>query len=148
MKTRVVKILVLMIAVASFFGCKKADTTSSVLEDYFEDNVLNRNFSITYAMDNGTVITGDYAGYIFLLKKGSDYYNGPLVVTRDGTVITGSWSSNSDYGKLRITLPASPESFKFLTRDWRFTSKKLPTLKFSPWGSADATSTALTMERE
>lgn len=142
---RIVKIFLLMFVVASFFGCKKADTTSSVLEDYFEDNVLNRNFSITYAIDNGTVITGDYAGYIFLLKNGSDYYSGPLIVTKDGTTITGSWSSNSDYGKLKIALPPSPESFKFLTRDWRFTSKKLPILKFAPWGSDD--NTALTMER-
>lgn len=141
----IVKIFVLLLAAGTFLGCQKTDPTSSVLEDYFEDNVLNRNFSITYALDKGEVITDQYNGFIFVLKKGGDYYSGPLVVTVSGDTYNGTWSSNDDYGKLQIVLPGTPEAFKFLTRDWRFTSKKLPALKFAPWGSAD--DTALTMER-
>lgn len=134
-----------MLVVSTFLGCKKADTKSSVMEDYFEDNILNRNFSITHAVDNGDVITEEYNGFTFVLKKGSDYYSGPLVVTRNGDTYDGTWASNEDYGKLKIVLPGTPAAFRFLTRDWRFTSKKLPTLKFAPWGSTD--DTALTMER-
>ncbi len=142
---KIVKILILFAGMIAFFGCKKSIPTS-MAESYFEDNVLNRNFTITYALNEGAVITGDYTGYNFLLRKGSDYYNGPLIVTKGGDIYNGTWLSNEDYGKLTIVLPASLEIFKFLSRDWRFTSKKLPVLKFAPWGST--ANTALTMERQ
>lgn len=118
----------------------------SMLEQYFEENILNKDFEITYADDEGAIRTADYAGYVFLLRKGADYYHGPLIVSKGNEKYTGEWSCNDDYGKLTIALPASPEAFKFLNREWRFTSKNIPVLKFAPWGS-DA-KIALTMERK
>lgn len=106
------------------------------MEKYFETNILNTNFIVSLAKNNTQDITASYNGYIFVLLK-TDFYHGPMTVTKNGTVFNGNWISNSDYSKLTITLPASPSEFVFLTRDWRFTSKNLPTLKFAPWGSSD-----------
>ncbi len=118
-------------------SCKKnGDSGGSVfLEQYFESNVLNRNFTVSLAQDNGTDITANYNGYVFVLLK-TDFYHGPLQATKDGVTATGTWSCNDDYGKLTITLPDTPSEFKFLTRAWRFTSKNLPTMELAPWGSS------------
>lgn len=142
---RNVKLLVLIVVASTGLSCKKSIKVS-FFEKYFEQNVLNSNYVITYARDNGDEITSQFENYVFVLKKGSDYYHGPLTVTQGGTTYNGSWSSNEDYGKLVIMLPGSPAEFNFLNREWRFTSKNIPVLKFAPWGSnADI---ALTMERK
>lgn len=142
---RSVKLLVLFIVAISYTGCKKP-LKVTLFEKYFEKNVLNSNYVITQAVNLGDDITSDFEGYIFVLKKGSDYYNGPLIVTKDSQVYNGTWQSDEDYGKLIISIPAPPDVFSFLNRNWRFTSKNIPVLKFAPWGSnADI---ALTMERK
>ena len=69
-----------------------------------------------------------------MLQKNTDF-DGPLTGTLNGTVYNGTWSSNDDYSKLTITLPSTPFQFVFLTREWRFTSKGIPTLELAPWGS-------------
>jgi hypothetical protein len=118
-------------------SCKKGEgDTNALLEKYFETNILTRDFVVSYAKDFSTDVTSKYEGYIFVLTK-EDLYHGPMTATKNGTTYTGSWSSNSDYSKLIITLPDTPEEFKFLTRQWRFTSKNLPTLKLAPWTTRD-----------
>ncbi|MDQ6762561.1 MAG: hypothetical protein M3015_08025 [Bacteroidota bacterium] len=134
---RLKKILLLLIpALVIFTSCKKlADrVTETQLEKYFETNVLNRDFIITLATDSTADFTTDYNGYVFVLLK-TDYYHGPLKVTKGTNVYLGTWMANEDFGKLDISLPDMPPEFIFLTRSWRFTSKNLPTLKFAPWGS-------------
>src|SRR5450432_78990 len=103
-------------------SCKnKSDAGSNtLLEQFFETNVLNKNFIVNLAQDTGIDITTNYTGYVFVLLK-TDFYHGPLRVTKSGTIYTGAWSSNSDYSKLVITLPSPPSEFDFLSRDWRFT---------------------------
>jgi len=130
-------ILSLVLLVAS--SCKSKDDTgaNALLEQYFDANVINRNFIVNLAVDKGTDLTTAYNGYVFVLLK-TDYYHGPLKATKSGTTYTGDWSSNADYSKLIITLPSPPSEFGFLSRSWRFTSKKFPTLELAPWGSTDA----------
>ena len=118
-------------------SCKKGDTLNNpLLEKYFETNILTRQFVVSLARDNTSDITSDYNGYTFVLLK-TDLYHGPIAATGNGVVYNGSWSSNSDYSKLIITLPETPLVFNFLSRSWRFTSKNLPTMKLAPWGSRD-----------
>jgi hypothetical protein len=117
------------------FSCKKSSAVNNqLLEQYFETNFLNRAFIVTLAQDTGVDITSEYSGYVFVLLK-ADNYHGPLTAKANGTVYNGTWSSNSDYSKLTIALPSTPAPFIFLTRDWRFTSKNIPTLELAPWGS-------------
>ena len=110
--------------------------TSSALEKYFEDNILNKNFIINLATNNGVDITANYNGYLFKMTK-TDYYHGPAIVTKGSNTYNGTWSSNSDYSKLVITLPSTPSEFVFLNREWRFTKKSLPQLEMAPWGTTE-----------
>lgn len=124
----------LVAAVLICSSCHK-NAPDSVLEDFFEENILDKTFIITFANSDGNDITAQYADYNFVLKKGSDYYHGPLQVTRGISKYTGTWSSNSDYSQLVIDLPHPPEEFIFLSNKWKFTSKALPVLKFALWVS-------------
>lgn len=133
-----ISIIVFCCMLLSTTSCKKAGdlVNNPLLEQYFETNILNRDFTVTLATDNSTDLTGNYTGYTFVLLK-TDFYHGPLRATIGSTVYMGTWSSNEDYSKLDISLPAPPPEFTFLTRAWRFTSKSFPTLKLSPWGSTE-----------
>ncbi len=117
-------------------SCKKPSDIAGnpLLEQFFELNVLNREFSVTLATNDSSDLTPEYAGYTFVMQK-EDYYHGPLKATKGSMVYVGTWSSNEDYSKLDITLPPSRDEFKFLTRAWRFSSKSFPTMKLGPWGS-------------
>jgi hypothetical protein len=129
--------LMLISGILLFAACKKGiGDNNPLLEKYFETNILTRNFVVSLAKDSTSDMTANYNGYIFVLLK-EDLYHGPMTAQKDGLIYDGTWSSNSDYSKLIITLPAAPPEFKFLTRSWRFTSKNLPTLKLAPWGSDD-----------
>lgn len=129
--------LTMISGILLFAACKKGiGDNNPLLEKYFETNILTRDFVVSLAKDSTADLTANYTGYIFVLLK-DDLYHGPMTAQKDGVTYDGTWSSNSDYSKLIITLPASPPEFKFLTRSWRFTSKNLPTLKLAPWGSSD-----------
>ena len=132
-----------------FSGCKKGtpEITENLLEQYFELNILNNDFIVKYALDTSSNITSQYDGYIFRLFRNT-LYDGPMTAVKDGVTYNGTWSSNSDYGKLVITLahPTDPDIFRFLNRQWRFTRKAIPLMELAPWGSTDPK--ILHMERQ
>lgn len=139
-------VFLLLFSVLLFTSCKKPEIKgNALLEQYFESNILNRNFIVSLAKDTAIDLTSNYNGYIFVLLK-TDMYHGPLNATKNNVVYEGAWSSNDDYSKLTITLPNAPSEFVFLTRNWRFTSKNLPTLKFAPWGSTDPKALNMTQQ--
>ncbi|MEP7164932.1 MAG: hypothetical protein ABI741_09560 [Ferruginibacter sp.] len=124
-------------------GCKKSQDaiTEDLLQQYFETNILNRDFQVKVAVDdNGTDITTQYTGYTFKLLKTNTNYNGQMTGTRNGTVITGTWTCNDDFSKLDISLtqPSIPAEFVFLNRPWRFTKKAVPVMELAPWGGSPA----------
>jgi len=100
-------IALILAAVLLLSGCSKealAEANKSMLEQYFEDNILNRDFNVEMATDNGTNITAQFSGYTFVLAKNT-LRDGPMTATIGSTVLTGSWSANEDYSKLVISLP-------------------------------------------
>lgn len=125
-------------------SCKKSkppDYIANVYEQYFETNVLNTDFNVKLATDNGVDITSQYTDYRFKLLKNT-YYNGPMTATKSGNpsiVYTGTWSTNEDFSKLviSITQPTIPVEFNFLNRSWKFTRKALPVMEFAPWGTTE-----------
>jgi hypothetical protein len=143
----------LLIAVACavlllFASCKKsivAEAQQSVLEQYFEQNILNKDFTVHYAVDNGSDLTSQYNGYLFKLLKNT-LLNGPMTATKGAVTYNGTWSCNDDYSKLVITLPLAPSEFNFLTREWKFTKKAVPIMELAPWGSLEPK--VLHMERQ
>jgi hypothetical protein len=131
-------------------GCKKKTEevyVANIFEQYFEQNILNNDFIVSYSKNQGVENTNEFDGYRFRLLKNT-YYDGPMTATKNGITYSGTWSSNGDYGKLKIniTQPTIPAEFIFLNKSWRFTEKALPTMKLAPWGSTD--STELHMQRQ
>ena len=120
-------------------SCKKSvtnDQGATLLEKYFEDNVLNKNIIVSFASDNGQDLTANYNGWVFIMRKNT-YYDGPLEARKSGTTYMGTWASNDDYSKLVVRLPASPPELVFMTRDWRFTRKTPTIMELAPWGSTE-----------
>lgn len=137
----IIAILCSIILLASS-SCKKVkeDFTEDILQQYFDQNILNRDFKVRLANNNGTDITADYDGYRFRLLKNTNY-DGPMTASKNGVVLfTGTWSTNEDFGKLVITLnqPSVPAEFVFINRQWRFVEKGIPVMKLAPWGSSAA----------
>lgn len=120
-------------------GCSKStieQAQQSTLQKYFEENFLDRNYTVHLATDNGADLTAQYNGYVFRLIKGTSF-DGPVTATKNSTVYNGSWGSNADYSKLTINLPSSVAEFVFLIREWRFTRKGIPILELAPWGTTE-----------
>ncbi len=123
-------------------SCKKISAalgSQSQLETLFEQNILNHDFVVHFASDNGMDITSRFNGYTFVLTKTTSFYDGPMTAKISGITYTGTWTSNSDYSKLsiNITSPSIPAPFVFLNDDWKFTKKAFPIMELAPWGSTD-----------
>ncbi len=119
-------------------GCKKAITQAQedFLQQYFETNLLNKDFIVKLATDNGTDLTAQYSGYNFKLLKNT-LADGPMTATKGSTVYNGTWSANEDYSKLTINFPSAPPEFSFIVRAWRFTKKAVPVMELAPWGTSE-----------
>ncbi len=126
----------LLLALNSCSKSKIEAIQQTAYEKQFEDNILNKNFRVHFAMDNGTDLTSQYDGYTFVLYK-LTYYNGPMTAVKNSITHNGTWSSNDDYSKLVITFPATPSEFVFLNREWKFTKKALPIMELAPWGTLE-----------
>ena len=138
-------LLLFLLPVVILASCKKEKNMGSAQEKLFEQNLLNQNFVVSYADDYGTVLTANYAGYIFILSK-IDYYHGPMKAIKDGVTYPGTWSANDDYGKLTISFPDTPAELKFLSREWRFKSKSFSVLKLAPWGEGEGINVNMSKE--
>ncbi len=126
--------LLLSISSCSKSAIEAAQATYA--QQQFEDNILNKNFRVYLATDNGTNLTAQYTGYTYILYK-QTYFNGPMTAVKNGTTYTGTWSSNDDYSKLVISFPSAPAEFVFLNREWKFTKKALPVMELAPWGTLE-----------
>ena len=138
-------IAVLCALVLLLCSCSKAglvnSATTPILEQYFTSDVLDKNFIVNYASDSSIDITNQYVNDTFMLVYDSvSYFSGPIIATRNNdTTYTGTWSCNSDYSQLviSITSPSIAPEFIFLNRAWKFTEKALPIMKLAPWGTTD-----------
>jgi hypothetical protein len=120
-------------------GCSKEaliEKNRSLLEQYFEDNILNKDFRVKLATDNGANLTAQYNDYTFKLTKNT-LLDGPMTAATATATLTGTWSCNDDYSKLVITLPTSVAAFSFLSREWKFTKKAIPVMELAPWGTTE-----------
>ena len=68
-------------------GCKKIlekTVSTPVLQQYFEANILNRDFIVSLATDTSKDLTAQYNGYIFRLTKNT-LLDGPITGVLNGT---------------------------------------------------------------
>ena len=85
-------IVILLSIIILLASCSKSAIEAkyiSAAQQYFDDNVLGRDFKVALATDNGTDITTNYTGFLFKLIK-STYYDGPFTATNGGTVYSGT----------------------------------------------------------
>ncbi len=140
----IVAALILLIS-----SCKKTvePITENILQQYFEQNILNKDYIVKLATDTGVILTSNYEGYRFRLLQNT-LLDGPMTATKNGMVLNGSWSCNEDYSKLTInfSIPAAPPEFSFIVRSWKFTRKAIPVMELAPWGTTDPK--ILHMERQ
>jgi hypothetical protein len=133
-------IAILLAVVLLLSSCKKiteaVQPSQTALQQYFEDNILNRDFVVHLAADNGTDLTAQFSGFKFKLTKNT-LLDGPMTATNSTNTYTGTWNCNDDYSKLAINLPASVTAFSFLNREWRFTKKTFPIMELAPWGTTE-----------
>lgn len=132
-------IVILFSIILLLTNCSKSSIEAkaiSAAQSYFEANVINRDFRVALATDNGTDLTSQYNGYTFRLMKNTSY-DGPMTGTFNTSTYTGTWSCNEDYSKLVITLPNAPSIFVWLNREWKFTKKTFPVMELAPWGTTD-----------
>jgi hypothetical protein len=138
-KSRFIIAIVFALLLLLLGSCSKNTVTEqqqNILQQYFEENILNRDFSVHFASDDGTDITTQFSGYTFKLLK-STLVNGSMTAIIGTTTYTGTWSCNEDYSKLVITLPTAVSAFTFLNREWKFTKKAIPTMELAPWGTTE-----------
>ena len=122
----------------TFSSCKKLELltgSKSAMEQFFADNVLDKNFVISFASDSTADITNTFSGYTFKFSKTTSFYDGTIVAAKAGATYTGAWITNSDFSKLTINLttPAIPNELVFLNRAWKFTKKDLDLMILAPW---------------
>src|SRR5690349_15856131 len=70
-------------------GCSKEALVAAnrnLLEQYFEDNILNRDFVVELATDSTANLTSQFNGYTFKLSKNT-LQDGPMTASYGGTVI-------------------------------------------------------------
>ena len=61
--------LSLAFVIIFFVSCGKSNPQQSLpVEQFFETNILGRDFIVSFAQDSAVDITSDYNGYIFILQ--------------------------------------------------------------------------------
>ncbi len=134
----IIALLVAVVLLAT--SCKKTKDkiTQDFLQQYFETNILNRDFKVKLATDTANDLTAQYDGYVFRLFKNTNF-DGPMTGIKNGVTTSGTWACNEDFSKLTITLtqPSVPAPFIFINRSWRFTKKDVPVMELAPWGTTD-----------
>lgn len=139
-KWRLLIAIIFALTILYLGSCKKKDPLTgeqiTLAAQYFEANILNRNFVVDSAYENGIDITARFARDTFILYKNT-LEDGPMKGFNADSVYTGSWHTSEDYGKLNIQInqPALLNRYVFFNRDWRFIEKNIPVMKISPWGS-------------
>jgi hypothetical protein len=123
-------------------SCKKSIIESlneTTLRQYFDEQILNKNFVIDLATDSSINKTNNYSGYTFVLSRTTSFIDGPMIGFKATDTIKGTWTSSDDYGFLTINLinPTPPASFAFINRKWKFVRKDLPVMQLAPFGTTD-----------
>ena len=137
------------ILILFLFSCKKIveDTQMDIAQQYFKNNILNSDFVIDSAYNNGIDVTARFAGFKIKLLEGADLASGPITAKKADSTINGTWLATEQYGKLTVNFISPPTGFDFFNRSWRFLEKNLPIMKLAPWGMPDPAVTRLYMRR-
>lgn len=116
------------ILILFLFSCKKIveDTQMDIAQQYFKNNILNSDFVIDSAYNNGIDVTTRFAGFKIKLLEGADLASGPITAKKADSTINGTWLATEQYGKLTVNFISPPTGFDFFNCSWRFLEKTCP----------------------
>jgi len=139
--TRFAGVILCLLWISVFCSCKKHKTIEekvyepSFLNKYFEDNILNRDITISMAKFEGRDTTPMYSGYVFRLLKNT-YYDGPFQAKLNDSTYTGTWQCNEDYSKITLNIK-NTGALQWVSISWKFTNKTTTVLEMIPWFNTD-----------
>jgi len=126
-----------------FLGsCSKNDDDTSMgssdNKNYFVNNVLARDLTVTLAKDNNTDITADFVSYTFRLNDSTGTYGSISAANIQKTII-GTWTADANFENLTFNFAATPvPALAFISKQWNITSRAGVTTTFAATnGEAD-----------
>ena len=105
-------------------------SSSTTAHDYFVNNMLKRDLTVTSAIDNSTDITADFSGYTFYLAD-STAYSGSISAANFVRTTIGTYTVDAAYTKITFSFPGTIPILNFMTKQWQFTSNSSVTIDLS-----------------
>ncbi|MEJ7610244.1 MAG: hypothetical protein WKF88_03590 [Ferruginibacter sp.] len=146
----------LFVSLAGLFimsTCKKEDTadlnpsgsssnSAALSVSVVNSTVVTGSWRVTYFFDSGDE-TFHFSGYAFNFNS-----NGVLTATKNGTVISGTWTSGNDNSHVKLIINfTSPAQFTELSEDWRVTERTDTRIKLIHVSGGNGGTDYLTFER-
>ncbi len=136
-------IILLIISVSIFTGCKKDDNSpSSSSTSVLNSTIQQGNWRITNFNDSGNDETNHFTGYSFHFNS-----NGTVVATNNGSSENGTWSSILDDSKLKLVLLFSAIPFDDLNDDWHVIQQNSSIIKLEDVSGGGSGTDYLTFEK-
>jgi hypothetical protein len=112
------RLLFLFVITSITINCSKDDKTSSPGITVAQVNTIitEGTWDVSLYNEAGSIQTSDFSGYSFAFNS-----NGTLLANAAGTSKTGTWSSTTDSGSVKIPIAFPDETnepFKSITDDW------------------------------
>jgi hypothetical protein len=114
-------------------GCSKDSVdnpSTSTGHDYFVNNMLGKDLTVTSAIDNNTDITADFSGYTFHLTDTATL-SGTISAANFVRTTIGVWTVDAAYSKITFSFPSAIPILSFMTKQWQFTGNTSVTIDLS-----------------
>lgn len=106
-------------------SCSKSSdsTTTSPEHDYFVNNVLGRDLTVSFAKSGSTDITTDFASYTFHLTD-TTVLGGNIQAANIARSTFGIWGVDNTYSNLNINFAGTTvSSLAFMSQLWKINSR-------------------------
>jgi hypothetical protein len=107
-------------------SCTKGDdnsATNASSQQYFSTNVVNHDFAVLMATDNGTDITANYNGINFRFADTATLA-GTATASNSLLTVHGTWTVDAAYDKITFSFPTTTlTSLSFMNKQWQFMNR-------------------------
>jgi hypothetical protein len=140
-KTTSILFALLLLLIVS---CKKEDnSTPRISTTTVANTLLSGTWKITYYWDTDHEETTNYNGYAFTFGSGN-----VLTASKDGSTITGTWTTLLDDSKTKLILFFSaPASFDEFSDDWHVIERTDTRIKLQDVSGGNGGTDYLTFEK-
>src|SRR5882757_2606673 len=102
-------------------SCSKKDGTMPATETNFDAAVLNKDFYIGSANNDGTDITAQFNGYVFKYSK-SNSVAGYVIANNNLLNFNGTWTTSADFSTITLAFSNAPDDFNFMNNTWKISA--------------------------